>query len=141
MVCLIFLLSPKFLFQAQITEKSSHFLLFIRIRPRNCLWVDCLVSIRYPSLTPNRRLFSICYGIRDWRAISILLAHLHPRRCRFYLPCAKLQCKVLAQQFEVSVPTMSNHITHIREKIIPPFTLRHVLSKLRAWGKYSILNI
>ncbi|WP_238984988.1 hypothetical protein [Candidatus Glomeribacter gigasporarum] len=48
------------------------------------------------------------------------------------------QCKVLAQQFEVSVPTMSNHITHIRNKIVSPFTLRHVLSKLRTPNKSSM---
>ncbi len=52
--------------------------------------------------------------------------------------CKDSQCKALAQQFDISVATMSNHITHIREKVVSPYTFRQVLSKLRTAGKKVI---
>src|SRR5260364_191770 len=54
--------------------------------------------------------------------------------------CEDARCKILAQKFDVSVTTMSNHIAHIQEKIVSPFALHHVLSKLRTVGKKSYVE-
>ncbi|CCD30063.1 cytoplasmic hypothetical protein [Candidatus Glomeribacter gigasporarum BEG34] len=110
----------------------------------------------FQNLTPQlslQRLFNLyqeAFPFSKQKAIQHLLRHLELDCCfnPLSLPtskemqillamCESSQCKVLAQQFEVSVPTMSNHTTHIRDKIVSPFTLRHVLSKLRTTGKGS----
>ncbi len=51
--------------------------------------------------------------------------------------CEDSRCKTLAQRFDLRTATMSNHISHIQAKILRPFTLYHVLSKLRTVGKKS----
>ncbi len=108
----------------------------------------------FQDLTPQlplQRLFNLyqeSFPFSKQKAIQHLLRHLeldshfNPlslptyKEVQILLAMSEVsQCKVLAQQFEVSVPTMSNHITHIREKIVSPFTLRHVLSKLRTVGR------
>lgn len=50
------------------------------------------------------------------------------------------RCKILAQKFDVSTTTMSNHIAHIQEKIVSPFALHHVLSKLRTVGEKTFME-
>ncbi|CCD30254.1 putative transcriptional regulator [Candidatus Glomeribacter gigasporarum BEG34] len=113
----------------------------------------------FQDLTPRLsldRLFYLYQGffpVSNRKAIQHLLRHLEldhcfdplsPLTCKeiqiLLAMCKSSQCKVLAKQFDVSAPTMSNHITHIREKIVSPFTLHHVLSKLRTTGKNLITS-
>lgn len=47
--------------------------------------------------------------------------------------------KVIAQQLGCSVSTVSNHITHLSGKILNPFSLHNILTKLRtAWMEEQI---